>query len=140
MRHDRVELADVVRLDGRVGTEPVARPEQPRVTVLKSFVNPEKRWYVKAKIRLRPRKSAQRISPAVYFLAESGGGTPVPWLCLTTATKDCAADGQVLVVAAGVREVHFEGVTDEDKHPVPAADSCVTVDIKKSVELPEVAR
>lgn len=123
----------------RIGSEPATRPEQPRVIPVTSSIDSDGRWCVEARIRIKPRKVVQRFFPAVYFLGETGGGTPVRWQSLS-AVKDCTADGQGLVVPAGTREVRFRGVTDATDHPIPAADSCVTIDIKRSVELLEVGK
>ncbi len=121
----------------QIGSEPAARPDQPKVIPGECLVDAAGRWVVtEARIRLKPRKSARKVFPAVFFLAETGGGSPVRWLTLE-AVKDCqaTADGQGLEVPAGVREVRFRGVTDPATHPIPAADSCVLIDIKKLVEL-----
>jgi hypothetical protein len=85
---------------------------------------------------MKARKKELKLSPAVYFLAETGTGTPVRWKSLK-AEKGCEVRGSSLLIPPDTREVRFSGVTDPDSHPIPAADSCVLVDIKKVVEVKE---
>jgi hypothetical protein len=77
-----------------------------------------------------------KLTPAVYLLAETGTGTPVGWNSLK-AEKNCEAKGFSLIVPPDTREIRFSGVTDPGSHPIPAADSCVVVDIKKLVPMKE---
>ncbi len=53
----------------QIGSEPTARPEQPRVVEQRGEVDAKGRWSVTARIRLKARKTWQRLTPAVYFLA-----------------------------------------------------------------------
>lgn len=122
----------------RIGSEPGIKADQPRVVEQRGEVDSDGRWQVTARIRLKARKKAQRLTPAVYFLAETGTGTPVSWLSLK-AEKGCEARGLSLIVPPDTREIRFAGVTDPKSHPIPAADSCVVVDIKKVVEMKEAA-
>jgi len=122
----------------QIGSEPAASPEQPRVIAQQGAVDSDGRWRVNARIRLKARKTCQRLTPAVYFLAETGTGTPVKWESLT-AEKGCAVQGFNLLIPPDTREVRFAGVTDPKSHPIPAADSCVVVDIKKVAEVKEAA-
>lgn len=121
----------------RIGGEPAARAEQPRVVDSNGRVDADGRWHVSARVRLKARKKELRLYPAVYFLAETGSGTPVPWHTLR-ADKGCEVRGGYLIVPPDTREVRFSGATDPSKHPIPAADSCVVVDIKKVIEGKEV--
>lgn len=125
----------------RIGSEPTAKPEQPRVIWQDGKVEGEgtqARWKVSARVRLKAKKTFQRLTPAVYFQAETGTGTPVQWESLT-AEKGCEVRGATLVVPPDTREVRFSGITNPATHPIPAPDSCVVVDIKKLVETKEVA-
>ncbi len=123
----------------QIGSEPRPRVDQPRVIPGECFVDDEGQWCVEARIRMKPKKSTQRLFPAVYFMAETGTGIPVRWSSLT-GTRDCQSEGQSLVVPSGIRELRFRGVTDATGHPIPASDSCIVVDVKKSVEIAEVVK
>lgn len=85
-------------------------------------------------MRLKANKTAQRLTPAVYFLTESGGGVPVKWASLS-AVKNCEIEGGDLIVPPETREVRFSGTTDPSSHPVPATHSCVSVDVKRAVTI-----
>ncbi len=118
----------------RIGTEPGTRPEQPRVVEQRGEVDAEGRWRVSARIRLKARKVSQQLVPAVYFLGETGAGTPVAWESLK-AEKGCETEGLSLLIPPETREIRFAGVTDPKSHPIPAGDSCVVVDIKRLAEV-----
>ncbi len=120
----------------RIGSEPGPRPEQPRVTWQKGKPDSSGRWGVEARVRLKARKWRQKLTPAVYFLAETGNGTPVSWESLK-AEKGCEVSGLSLIIPPDTREVAFSGVTDPSTHPIPATDSCVEVNIKKLIDLKE---
>lgn len=57
----------------QIGSEPTARPEQPRVVEQRGEVDAKGRWSVTARIRLKARKTWQRLTPAVYFLTDRHG-------------------------------------------------------------------
>lgn len=120
----------------RIGSDPSPKPEQPRVVSQHGRPDDANRWSVRATVRLKPRKTKLRLTPAVYFLAETGKGKPVEWLTLE-AEKGCELDGLHLIVPPNTREIRFSGITDPSSHPIPAADSCVMVDIKKTLEVKE---
>jgi RNA polymerase primary sigma factor len=120
----------------RIGADPVPN-ERPRVIVDAYTVDAD-RWHVTARIRLKPRRTPVRLTPAVYFLAETGSGVAVEWESLEARSPGCFADHGSLVLPADTREVKFSGVTDPRSHPVPASESCVAVDIKKIVPDREV--
>ena len=90
-------------------------------------------WVVTATVRLKkPAATPTRVFPEVQFAAETGGGSRVPWASLE-GVKDCAGgpkDG--LLIPANKRSATFEGRTDPNRHPVPAAESCIRVDIARS--------
>lgn len=71
----------------------------------------------------------------MYFLGETGTGAAVLWDSLK-AEKGCDVDGGSLLIPPDTREVRFRGVTNAASHPIPAADSCIVVDIKKLVVEP----
>jgi RNA polymerase primary sigma factor len=122
----------------RIGAEP-APTERPRVVEQTGTVegdDHDARWRVTARVRMKARRTPMKLTPAVYFLAETGTGTPVRWASLKPE-KNCEASGLSLIVPPDTREVRFSGVTDPGSHPIPAADSCVVVDIKKLVPLKE---
>jgi transcriptional regulator with XRE-family HTH domain len=122
----------------RIGNEP-APTERPRVVEQTGTVEGDghaARWRVTARIRMKPRRAAMKLTPAVYFLAETGTGTAVRWTSLK-AERNCEARGSSLIIPPDTREVRFSGVTDPASHPIPAVDSCVVVDIKKLVPFKE---
>jgi RNA polymerase primary sigma factor len=122
----------------RIGAEP-APTERPRVVEQTGAIEGDghdARWRVTARVRMKSRRVPMKLTPAVYFLAETGTGTPVRWASLK-AEKNCEACGLSLIVPPDTREVRFSGLTDPGSHPIPAADSCVVVDIKKLVPLKE---
>ncbi len=122
----------------RIGAEP-SPTERPRVVEQTGTVEGDghdARWRVTARVRMKARRTPMKLTPAVYFLAETGIGTPVDWASLK-ADKNCEASGLSLIVPPDTREVRFSGVTDPRSHPIPAADSCVEVDIKKLVPVKE---
>ena len=121
----------------RIGADPVPN-ERPRVVEQAGSVDSTGRWRVTARIRLKPRRTPVRLTPAVYFQAETGAGLAVEWESLEARSPGCVADGGSLVLPADTREVRFSGVTDPASHPVPASESCVVVDVKRVVPAREV--
>ncbi len=121
----------------RIGADPVPN-ERPRVVEQAGSVDSTGRWRVTARIRLKPRRTPVRLTPAVYFQAETGAGLAVEWESLEARSPGCVADGASLVLPADTREVRFSGVTDPTSHPVPASESCVVVDVKRIVPAREV--
>jgi RNA polymerase primary sigma factor len=121
----------------RIGADPTPH-DRPRVVEQKGTVDEEGRWKVTARIRLKPRRTRLRLTPAVYFLAETGAGFPVEWESLEATTPGCVIERGSVVLPAEAREVKFSGVTDPRSHPIPASESCVVVDIKRIVPAREV--
>jgi hypothetical protein len=70
----------------------------------------------------------------IYQATQDGaialGGTRVDWLELE-ATKNCTVEGTDLIIPPNTREARFAGTTDPASHPVPANESCVSLDIRK---------
>ena len=117
----------------RIGTEPAGPPrEKPRILPpVQGEVDARGRWEIRGKIRLKAADRPTRVVPAVLFLAESGGGTPVRWESLE-GDAGCVADGRCLVIPANTRQATFTGRTDPASHPVPARESCIQVEIRDS--------
>ena len=125
----------------RIGAEPASHSEKPTVFCT-GAPDEAGRWDVKARVRLKAKKTEQRLTPAVYFLGENSGGVPVKWASLA-ANMNCAIDEGDrfnLIVPPDTRELRFSGTTDPSSHPVPATHSCVSVAIKKLVSIPSGAR
>ncbi len=116
----------------RIGTEAASHSEKPTVRCT-GQPDAQGRWEVKATVRMKAKRGEQRLTPTVYFLTENGGGIPVKWASLTAADENCRVDGHDLIVPPETREVRFSGTTDPSSHPVPAAHSCVSVDIRRLV-------
>lgn len=117
----------------RIGSEPAAAKEQPQILGPKAQVDAEGRWQVSGRVRLKAKKGWQKLTPAVYFLAETGTGIPVRCAALT-AEKGCETrpdHPHDLFVPPDTRELRFSGHTDPADHPIRAADSCVALDIHK---------
>jgi RNA polymerase primary sigma factor len=118
----------------RLGPEPItATRERPRIVEQQGSVDAEGRWNVEARIRLKSADRETIVTPAVLFVAETGGGQPVRWERLE-AVNDCAVDGNTLRIPPRRREAVFRGMTNPASHPVPASDSSVVVDIRKVVQ------
>lgn len=131
VRPDPKELGDgpqAMKELFRLGTEPIPQ-DRPRVVWQSGRVE-DGRWNVEARVRLKARKSPVRLLPAVFFLAETGSGQPVKWARLEPVLG-CSLDNEYLLVPADTREIRFRGATDPRTHPVPAAESCVVVDIRR---------
>ena len=64
------------------------------------------------------------------FLAESGGGQAVPWE-LVEPIRNCAVENDWLVANSKTREIVFRGTSSAKDHPVPALQSCVSVELRK---------
>jgi RNA polymerase primary sigma factor len=120
----------------RLGDER-APNDRPRVVEQAGSVDDAGRWSVGARARLKPSPTPSRLTPAVYFLGETGDGVAVAWESLEASTPGCVADGDSLVLPAGTREVRFSGLTDPRSHPVPAIASCVCVEIEKLIPIRE---
>jgi RNA polymerase primary sigma factor len=121
----------------RLGDERV-KNDRPRVVEQAGSVDDAGRWSVSARIRMKPAPSPSRLTPAVFFLGESGDGVAVAWESLESSTPGCVAAGGSLVLPAGIREVRFSGLTDPLSHPLPASASCVSVEIEKLIPIREI--
>lgn len=111
----------------RIGNESVPT-ERPRVTVDSHEVK-DGRWVIAARVRLKARKTAVRLMPAVYVLGETGAGTRIGWHALDAKSNCTVEKKRWLVVPANTREVRFTGTSRDPL--IPASESCVVVDIHK---------
>jgi hypothetical protein len=88
---------------------------------------------VEATLRLKPESEARKLKPVLIFNTETGSGRLVDWENLE-AVKGCRVQGDRLLIPPDTREAKFRGVSNSDSHPVPAADSTITIDVRE-VEL-----
>jgi RNA polymerase primary sigma factor len=117
---------------------PAPTAEQVRVVTPRGHVDENGKWDVEATIRVRPDGRAWRMRPVLSFAAETGAGLPVEWERIEPVSS-CTIDSDGrLIIAPGVREARFHGVSDPNSHPVPAVESTVTVDIRSVERLDEV--
>jgi transcriptional regulator with XRE-family HTH domain len=121
----------------RIGSEPVnVARERPRILDQDGVVDAQGRWNVEARIRIKPVDREMILSPAVLFLAETGGGQPVRWESLEALSDNCSVEGFDLRVKPRTREITFRGITDSESHPVPARESCILVDLRRIILVP----
>ncbi|TWU57670.1 helix-turn-helix domain-containing protein [Rubripirellula reticaptiva] len=124
---------DAIRELFRVGTErgdTRASAERPRVTPVSSRVDEDGRWVIECKCRFTQSKKRRFAKPVLLFLAESGGGQPVSWEKIEPI-HNCAMEGDWLVANPKTREIVFRGTSSVKDHPVPALQSCVSVELRK---------
>ena len=124
---------DAIRELFRVGTErgdTRASAERPRVTPVNSRVDESGRWVIECKCRFTASKKKRLAKPVLLFLAESGGGQPVPWEQVEPI-QNCTVEGDWLVASPRAREIVFRGTSSEKDHPVPALQSCVSIELRK---------
>lgn len=106
-------------------------PDRPHIHRPSGTVHDDGSWSVSARIRLRPTDEKWRALPVILFEQETGRGQAVRWKSLT-AVKNCAVtDDHGLVIEENVREAMFEGVSDQDSHPIDARESSITIDLRK---------
>ena len=106
---------------------------RPEIGTATGSVDDDGAWVIEARLRVHQNESGWRGRPVVVFDAESGSGSRVKWSELE-AVRNCAVDGEYLVIPASVRDVRFRGVTDPGSHPVPAMSSAVSVDFRNVEE------
>ena len=111
--------------------KPKVTKERPRIVGRPQGEVVDGKWHVEAQIRLKATDDMMAIEPAVLFLAETGGGVAVKWESLEPVSNCEVVDG-VLQVPPRKRDIKFKGVTDATDHPVPADDSSIVVDVRKS--------
>lgn len=124
---------DSIRELFRVGTErgdTRASAERPRVVPISSHVDGDGRWVIECKCRFTANAKKRVAKPVLLFLAESGGGQPVPWE-LVEAIKNCTVEDDWIVANPKTREIIFRGTSSAKDHPVPAFQSCVSVELRK---------
>jgi hypothetical protein len=106
---------------------------RPEIGNAAGSVDDDGAWVIEARLRVHQNESGWRGRPVVVFDAESGSGSRVKWSELE-GVRNCAVDGDYLVIPAGARDVRFRGVTDPASHPVPAMSSAVSVDFRNVEE------
>jgi RNA polymerase primary sigma factor len=120
---------------GTIVRDSIAEPM--RVVIDNHRVDSHGRWDVTATLRLKPDKRGRSLTPVLVFASESGAGRSVSWLELQPLAK-CSKDGTGrLVVAPGIREIKFRGISDATSHPVPASESTVILDIRDVIPVKE---
>jgi hypothetical protein len=114
----------------KIAGDPPEPPKQPRIVDPIGSVDRTGAWVVEATVRVKaaPGK-VWRGRPVAIFNAETGTGQLVKWSNLE-AVKGCKIEGDYVVIPAMVREARFRGTTDPTDHPVPAADSTLSVDFR----------
>ncbi len=120
----------------KIGREKPAPREKPYVQKVDGRIEGEgadAAWVIRATVRLKkPSATPTRVIPEVQFAAETGGGTRVRWASLK-GVKDCTGGAKEgLLIPANKRSAVFEGRTDPQRHPVPAAECCIRVDVARS--------
>ncbi|MDP9280023.1 MAG: hypothetical protein M3P00_11450 [Gemmatimonadota bacterium] len=110
-----------------VPTDP--KPQRPEIAAASGRVDGDGAWVVEGRLRVHSNDTGWRGRPVVVFDAETGSGSRVKWSTLE-GVKNCAADGDHLVIPALVKDVRFRGVTDPASHPVPAAASAISLDFR----------
>jgi RNA polymerase primary sigma factor len=117
---------------------PAPTTEQIRVVAPRGHVDESGSWDIEATIRVRPDGRAWRMRPILSFAAETGAGLTVEWERIE-ALSSCTVDSEnCLLIAPGIREARFRGVSNPSSHPVPAVDSTVTVDVRSVERFSEV--
>lgn len=119
-------LKELLKIKG----EPPEPLKQPRIVDPSGVVNVAGAWEVEATVRVKPAVGkVWRGRPVAIFNAETGAGEPVPWATLESV-RGCKVSGDQIVIPAGTREARFRGTTDPARHPVPAADSTLSIDFR----------
>ncbi|WP_055588003.1 helix-turn-helix transcriptional regulator [Peterkaempfera griseoplana] len=91
-------------------------------------------WVLRVRVAVPPSEDAWRLSPVPRLGGgRTGAGAAVRWADLTV-TENCSFDGDVLVIAPGVRYAAFTGITDPDTHPVDTGMANIGVDVHKAEE------
>ena len=117
----------------KVGTEGsgAKTAERPRVIPESSSVDEQGRWVIECRCRFNADKKTRLTKPVLVFLAESGGGQAVDWESIEPIEHCELRDGW-LIVPPNKREIRFRGTSLVSAHPVPAMQSCVSVELRKT--------
>ena len=105
--------------------------ERPRVIPESSHVDDEGRWVIECRCRFNVDKKARVTKPVLVFLAESGGGQAVSWETIEPI-ENCELRDDWLVIPPRKREIRFRATSSVSTHPVPAMQSCVSVELRKT--------
>jgi RNA polymerase primary sigma factor len=120
----------------RLGSEPVSTTrERPRVADQVGKVDELGRWNVDVQIRLKSSELPTRITPALLFVAETGSGQEVPWEKIEAVTNCTIVEDRHVVIPPRKTQASFRGISLASKHPVPAQESSVVVDLRKVTRL-----
>jgi transcriptional regulator with XRE-family HTH domain len=118
----------------KIGDDVAPPPERPRIYRPSASLDADGRWVVDARIRVLPNTdTGWKVRPVVVFDMETGGGYPVDWAELEPLS-DCALDDGRLIIAAGVNEARFRGVTDAGSHPIAATESAIRIELRQIEE------
>jgi len=91
-------------------------------------------WVLSVRIAVPQQDDACRLVAVPHIgVDRADSGARVRWRELT-AMENCAVDGDVVVVAPGVRSAAFTGITDVDSHPVAPGMASVSVSLRKAEE------
>jgi len=116
------------------GTEPPGKIDRPapRVQSLNGRIDPQDRWEIEARIKLRTAKVTRRFVATLQFDADSGKNHEVRWLRLEATTpKSVHVEGRrVIVVPPRVGSITLKGQTDPLTHPISARLSRVSLALK----------
>ncbi|MEU3820567.1 helix-turn-helix transcriptional regulator [Streptomyces sp. NPDC030392] len=124
-------LRELLRLDG-AGTSGARRsPGFPTVRGIVSRLEETGAWHVTVTLRLPEAEDPWTLTPVAKFDVRSGGRPVVDWAMLA-ASESCRVDNGNLLVAAGVREAVFTGVTDPATHPVNARYARLVVGVQSA--------
>ncbi|GAA0435596.1 helix-turn-helix transcriptional regulator [Streptomyces luteireticuli] len=134
---DRIEdegpevLKELLRLD-----PPKSSRTQGFPTVHSASGEPDARsaWRVRVEVKYPDSEDPWVIAPVVRFVGRDGGGIPVRWDGSLEPVRNCELTEGGNLLLTGSRRAVFTGVTDPDSHPVPAAMSCIEVDVPRAKE------
>ncbi|MFI9307522.1 helix-turn-helix domain-containing protein [Streptomyces triculaminicus] len=123
-------LRELLRLD-----PPKAPRTQgfPTIHAVEGSVDEQSAWRVTVTVKCPDREEPWVLAPLVRFMGRDGGGIPVRWAGKLIPVKNCRLTEGGNLEFHGRRGV-FSGVTDPASHPVPAAMSCIEVDVPRAKE------
>ncbi|MFJ9035575.1 helix-turn-helix domain-containing protein [Streptomyces sp. NPDC102406] len=106
----------------------------PTVQAIEGHVDDEGAWRVAVTVKLPKREDPWLLSATPMFLSRSAGAVPVEWEDVTPV-EGCSLTSQGnLAFAEGATRGKFHGVTDPESHPVNAAMSQISVDVRRAKE------
>lgn len=118
----------------KIGDDTPTSSERPRIYRPSASLDVDGRWVVDARIRVPPDPAVKwKVGPVVVFDMETGGGYPVSWSELE-GLSNCHPEDDRLVIAAGVNEARFRGVTDAASHPIAATEAAIRIELRQVQE------